>query len=462
MNKYFTSAVKGLTISLLLMQSGCNQFIEVDVPPTRLLTQAVFDNEQTANSAVRGMYSSLYTNFSSNMWIPFVPGLLADEIVSSGNTWSEFYSNSLVPTVSLLSNIWRTPYGVINQANAIIEGLIEGGIDEVAKNRLMGEALFVRAFCHFYLVNYFGDVPLIVHTDIQKTMAVGRTPTSEVYQQIISDLEQAKLFLPDTYTQYANERVRATSHAASAFLARVYLYIGEWNKALENANSVIGKVDLYRLLNGEEFAQVFWKNNPEAIFQLQTYSGNGYTLQGNQFIPNSAVVIPAYILTNETIGSFEVNDLRRVNWIGSNEVNGIVYYYPRKYKQTTGTITGPQGEYDSTLRLGEQYLIRAEAHAQMNNGSLALADLNFLRHRAGIGDFEGSTVAEIILGIEEERRRELFCEWGHRWFDLIRTNRANSVLGNSKPNWEPTDKLLPIPFQELSLNPLLNQNSGYE
>ena len=113
------------------------------------------------------------------------------------------------------------------------------------------------------------------------------------------------------------------------------------------------------------------------------------------------------------------------------------------------------------LGLGEQYLIRAEARAQQDNVSGAQEDLNIIRNRAGLLKTTSSDKVSILLAIEQERSKELFAEWGHRWFDLKRTRRTNVILGAIKSSWKSTDLVYPIPLVEITNNPFLTQNPGY-
>ena len=113
------------------------------------------------------------------------------------------------------------------------------------------------------------------------------------------------------------------------------------------------------------------------------------------------------------------------------------------------------------LRLAEQYLVRAEARVHLNDLDGALVDVNKIRNRAGLGVASGASNELVLDLIYKERRRELFAEWGHRWFDLKRTGKADAVLSVIKPGWQPTDVLFPIPQSELQNNPNMTQNPGY-
>jgi hypothetical protein len=121
----------------------------------------------------------------------------------------------------------------------------------------------------------------------------------------------------------------------------------------------------------------------------------------------------------------------------------------------------PPLDHSTVLRLAEQYLIRAEARTQQNNIAGAQADVNVIRHRAGLGDTPANDKESLLTAIDQERKHELFNEWGHRWLDLKRTGRADAVLSAIKPQWKPTAVLFPIPESEIINNPALKQNPGY-
>jgi hypothetical protein len=129
---------------------------------------------------------------------------------------------------------------------------------------------------------------------------------------------------------------------------------------------------------------------------------------------------------------------------------------PYKYKLRTGT---PVTEYNTVLRLAEQYLIRAEARLNQNKLQAALADINEIRKRAGLAALpQHMAKAEIALALEKERQLELLGEWGHRWFDLVRTNRAVPVLSKIKADFTVSDQKIPISTSILLTNTHLEQN----
>ncbi len=188
-------------------------------------------------------------------------------------------------------------------------------------------------------------------------------------------------------------------------------------------------------------------------------SNNINSWEGSVFIPASPSVTPTYLCTPTLLNSFEAGDSRRSNWIQSRVFAGQNVYYPYKYKIQQNAVIS---EYYILLRLAEQYLIRAEARAQLNNITGSRSDLNIIRNRAGLINTLATDKQGLLSAIEHERQVELFAEWGHRWFDLKRTNRAAVVLGALKPStWQNTDILWPIPSGQILLNPSLIQNPGY-
>jgi starch-binding outer membrane protein, SusD/RagB family len=449
-------------IAIMLMAiifSGCQKLINVKLPVDELTTPVIFTDSATAQAAVNGMYSQLYngegtgTSFYSYR-ISLLPAESADEMVPVKNTFDYFYTNSLVANNSDINDLWSNSYNVIYLANSIINGVQSSTtLSSSLKKQLTGEAEFVRAFCDFYLVNYFGKVPLITTTDITVTNNAPASTTDQVYAQIITDLTNARDALAKDYSWSGGDRTRVNTYVASAMLARVYLYTSQWALAETEATKVIGQNGLYTLVTDPN--NVFLANSQEALWQFYT-NVYGYTYFASNVFPTGAAT-PNYAINSTLYNTFEPGDSRKSKWINSVTVMGITYTFPYKYKSVTDDNT----EYDMVLRLAEQYLIRAEASAQQNDISGAVQDLNMIRTRAGLPGTTAADKASLLLAIEHERQVELFCEYGHRWLDLKRTNRADAVLGSEKPAWKSTDILYPIPLSATGTNPKLSQNPGY-
>ncbi len=446
---------------LVLFFTSCEDFIKIDPPRTEIVSKTVFTNDASATSAIMGIYSQMIRyGFASGDFSSFTlqGSLSADDLINHALSREEFATNSIdANNGTIRSTFWTTPYKHIYSANAIIEGLANAtALSDEVKKQLEGEAKFIRAFYYFYLVNMFGDVPLHTTTDYNITSVASRTPSSEVYQQIITDLKDAQNLLSDEYVTM--ERVRPNRLAATALLARVYLYTKDWENAELQATSIINNSSVYLLEN--DLNNVFLASSMEAIWQLKPVEPGYNTNEGRFFILTSSPVnIQSVELSTYLLNAFEEEDQRLINWVNHFDDGTNTYFYSYKYKVIEGNLVT---EYSMVFRLAEQYLIRAEARAQLANIPGSQADLNAIRNRAGIMNTTADDLASLLLAIEQERRVEFFMEWGHRWLDLKRTNRADAVLGPLKaPNWQPTDVLYPIPQQERDRNPNITQNPGY-
>ncbi len=299
----------------------------------------------------------------------------------------------------------------------------------------------------------FGDVPLILSTDYRVNRVAKRTPVAEVYNAIVSDLSLAEKDLLTDYSASFDERIHPNSRAASAMLARTYLYLGKWAEAEAAATKCISDTQF----GLTDLNSVFLTNSEEAIWQLMNPDPAINTHEGSVMSLESVPYVVA--LSQGVFSGFELNDLRKEAWTGVYTSSaGIDYPYAYKYK--VKYQYEPITEYYMILRLAEQYLIRAESRIQNGNISKGIEDVNVIRARAGLGLLDGTvlTKEEALLAVERERRYELFAEWGHRWFDLKRTNRANVILSPLKADWQEKDILFPIPQAEVVANPVLGQN----
>jgi hypothetical protein len=272
-----------------------------------------------------------------------------------------------------------------------------------------------------------------------------------------ADLLFAQSTLVPDYSVSGNARTRANKWVATALLAKVYLYKGEWANAEAQATAVINNTALFGMPN--DLTKVFTTTSTEAIWQLYN-DANGFTALASVVLPNPVSQVPTYVLRPQLVSAFEPGDQRRVRWTTDLTYNGTVYTYPSKYKSNK---TGENTEYFTVFRLAEQYLVRAEARAQQDNFKDAGSDLSAVRQRAGLGIITVADRGTALAAVEQERRVELNVEWGSRWFDLKRTNRADAVLGALKPTtWKSTAVLYPVPSGQITINSnLLPNNLGY-
>ncbi|MEQ7800973.1 RagB/SusD family nutrient uptake outer membrane protein [Pedobacter sp. ASV1-7] len=470
-------------VTLLSLTLSCKNYVEIDPPRTELSSESLFVNDKTAISAMVGIYSDMnsYNYFYANLITMFMGGMCSDEFtyaLTSTAEFEEFKNNNVLPTNRFVDQLWSEPYTYNYRANAVIEGVTASRtLSPEVKNQLLGEAKFMRAFFHFYLVNTFGDVPLILDTDVLKNTNLPRTPAADVYKAIIADLIDAKSLLDINYP-VNGERTRPTKGAATLLLARAYLYTGNNVQAEIEASEVINNPN-YQLLQGADMNKSFLANSREAIWQLQVVNTGGgrNTWEGFTMTPASMTAPVAYYRLTKGAGglvdAFEPGDLRKAYWTGAYTTTAtppLTHTYPYKYKirTTTGGVT----EYSMVMRYAEAYLIRAEARIQQSKFGLGKDDLDVIRSRAGfitpLPSF--TTIPAGMLKVEQERRVELFTEWGHRWYDLKRwksvtgdltKTRADDVLSLTKPSWKSTAILMPIPSEARKTNSSLTPNPGY-
>jgi len=475
------SFIVGVFFATFVFES-CTKLVEVAVPTDRIVDRSVYTNEETAIAVLTGIYINMSQagTFTGNRSISLFAGLSADELVLYDGvvvgSYQSYYQNNLSAIDGTGSENWAPLYNYIFRCNAAIEGLQSTtSLDQAVRQQLLGEAKFLRAFQYFYLVATFGDVPIVLSADYNVNETLARSPREDVFKLIIADLEEAKSLLSTEYLDKSlrpysgdGERVRPTSWAASALLARIYLYKGDYAGAEAQSTLVINNAAMYDLT---PINDVFLKNSLEAIWQLQPVTFAHNTEDGFMFVlPDSGPDMEgnrSFYISDQLLNSFEAGDQRTKigNWVNSVTVDGVTYHYPYKYK--IGEIDAPASEYLMVLRLGEQYLIRAEARAQLNNISEAQSDLNRIRRRAGLPDTDAIDKTGLLSAILHERQVELFTEWGHRWLDLKRTGNVDRVMSLVTPlkangnAWRPFQQWYPLPFSDIQKGPNLVQNPGY-
>lgn len=473
---------------LLVTVSGCKKFVTVPAPPTGLTSGNVYESDVTAISVMSQLYgriagSGYGVSGEGNINGFFLAGgLCSDELTLFAKqdlTSLQYYTNTLT-SAGAPAGPWIEVYNYIYTTNAVIESVTgNSALTPAVAQQLLGEAEFMRGFFYFYLVNIYGAVPLVTNTDAKGNALNARASIDSVYHQIITDLTAAQGLLsnnylgPDLLTTTV-QKVRPTKMAATALLARAYLYTKDYEDAYAQSNALINS-GLFQL---DSLNAVFLMNSNEAIWQLQS-AALGYnpnTPEGGDFIlpPTGPNFNNGYwwYLNADLVNSFEAGDNRRTDWIDSAVVGSTVYYYAYKYKSGLQQ-QNVQTEYPMVLRLGEQYLIRAEAEANGAGGGVsdAVTDLNVIRQRAGLSGYAGIVGTDSLMSaLLKERRVELFTEWGHRWLDLKRwpvANTLNSVMTQASiekgVTWSPDNyqALFPIGQAEIYADPNLVQNPGY-
>jgi len=477
--KYYKSI---LCLLLILVALGsCKKFIDIDPPRTQLVTESVFDNSSTATAAL----TAIYAKMTSMVNLESLTGLSSDEFINYGvQPYSNVYQNSLIASDgnALSGFLWSPQYTSIYEANAAIEGLEKSTkVSSNVKNQLIGEAKFLRAFWHFYLVNLYGNIPIVLTTDYSINLQGIRSEKADVYKQIIKDATEAMALLNENYVQIDNtpypissaERVRPNKSAAAALLARAYLYSGDYTNAEIQATDIIENHGLYDL-PGVSLDNVFLKNSKEAIWQIMASPTSGYnTPEGLKFIltdvPSSANGVS---LNPKLLDVFEPGDLRKEKWISSIIVSGDTYFFPYKYKVQSGSAVS---EYSMIFRLAEQYLIRAESRIQNNKIEDGISDLNIIRARARalptvnipnpLPALSFSlTKLQALDAVQHERQVELFTE-GDRWLNIKRTGTVDQIMTDAAilkgTTWKSYQQYYPIPPLDIQNALNIKQNSGY-
>lgn len=439
----------------------CDNFTDVSLPDNQLTAGAVFEDPVTANAALVDIYSKMRDNGSltghrtgfSNQF-----ALYTDEMDFYGLPISVsfgFANNALLPTATEIENLWNSSYSHIYAANAVIEGVSASqSLPQEVVDRLTGEALFIRAFVHANLAAAFGDVPYVKTTDYRINKDIARTSYQEVLEQSVADLELALPFMAEEYL--VSDRVRPNRYAAYALMARIRLWLGDWPGAADAASAVLNQNTLYAWQ--PDLGQAYFKDATTTVWQFMPGFPGDNTIEARTFNFETGPP-PHAALSAALVSAFEPGDQRLVSW--TREVtDGIQsWHHPYKYKESTNT--GTSMEYSILLGTAELFLIRAEARAMQGDLIGAQQDLDVIRTRAGLAGTSATTQEGLVDAVLHERRVELFCEHGHRFIDLKRLGQLDSVL-DTKPGWNTTDRLLPLPQRELLLNPnIAPQNEGY-
>ncbi len=460
-----------LPMFLLAGLTSCDGMLDIDPPTDSYTAETVYGSEESIEALAEGLYSANFGDMFYLIWQELFGGFCADELLCRSTSYDDFVQNVYNPNTGNLSSFWTKPYSTIYHCNDFIIHVEPSTLISEAKKKVcLGEAHFFRAYSYFLLVNFFGDVPLVLTNNYEESRLLPRTAKETVYETIVDDLQKAVVYLDGS----DNPNTKVTAEAATAMLARVYLYIGQWDAAAKEAGKLIPVADGgtgTKFVLEDDVNDVFLKTTREGILNLDCTNRNGdgsfqkSTMIGMFFV--SASQNPTYYLSDELVADLQEDpkDLRGQNWIKCVEKDGVKgKYFPYKNKYSNdASVPSGREEYEPFLRLAEQYLIRAEARVHLKDYTGAVSDLNRIRSRAGVEPLPAMTDEnKLLLAVEEERRKELFFERGHRWFDLNRTGRADAIYSKvSYKQWVPEASLWPIPESEMKANRYLEQNLGY-
>ncbi|WP_114782820.1 RagB/SusD family nutrient uptake outer membrane protein [Botryobacter ruber] len=489
LTKYF------LAVLLVGALTSCGDDFLDKAPKDSINTSNFFATEADAIAAINGAYQPLQWPKLYNMRIWTTDIMAGNSIVGAGGGDDGRETQDMANFVTATDNpgvldLWRGPWPGILRANLVLQKVPAMNINEDLKNRIIGEAKFLRAHYYFLLVRLFGDVPIYTEPqDINGDIRPARRPAADVYQLIIEDLTDAKDLLPRK-EEYSGANIgRASKGAAAGMLAKVYLTLGQWQKTVDMANEVEA---LGYALN-ERYEQNFdpmQENSVESLFEVQYQGKTSFDFWGNDNQAswvstftgprNANMVAGGYGWnqpTQEFVNAYEPGDARKeatVLYEGGPAFDGQEYrssysatgYNLRKF--LVAKTVSPA--YDTNplnfpiLRYADVLLMKAEALNELGRTEEAEEPLNKVRERANLAPVDNLSQGEFREKVLHERRMELAFE-GHRWFDLIRVNDGqygiDFLRSIGKTNASAKHLLFPIPQKERDTNPNLSQNTGY-
>lgn len=455
--------MKKIIISAFLLSFGlasCKESFLTVVPETALSSATFFSKEADFVQAVNAAYVPLRAIYNDRFWI------LAE--MHSDNTYyarnilfgavdpTENIADFAVPTASGVTandNVlqqYRLDYQIIARANQVLALIDKVEFNADSKNNLKGQALYLRAFAYFQLVQLFGKVPMHLTPVSNRDEAASPLATAEqLYAQIEKDATEASKLL---FNKSKQEAGRATSGSAKTLLANLYLLQKKWSNAEALMKEVVTN-DGYKLM--PDYNDAFTtttgnKNNIESVFEIQYMEGSaGYN--GNfiyRIVPTPITAAELQPITGtsnsqslsgennniptpDMIAAYETGDKRKDLSIGYVTLSqslreNKVYPYIKKFARAH-SLHNNTGQNIPVYRYSEVLLFLAEALNEQGKAAEAATYLNQVRTRAGLAATTATSQADMREAIFKERRVELAFE-NKRWFDLVRTGRAKAVI----------------------------------
>ncbi len=450
MKKYF---IYLLIAPLIWMFPACDSIdLETVRPQNSIPVSAGINDKKTADALLNGVYDGLQDGTVLFDGFLALAQIYSDEAIFTGTfpTRFEFATLNVQTSNGTNAGVFTDFYDVINRANNVIE-LIPAVEDisytEEDKSSAVAQARFLRALSYFYLTNYYGDIPLVLtptRSVAPDVINLPNDPQSAIYAQVIDDLKFAEKTLA------AGDPLTVTGTAASALLARVYLYQQNWDNALAQANTALG--------DGFDLSQFGYMED---------------LVYGIGFTPTDGNVLNFWYSPAECGGrhdvepspkflaSYEEGDLRKaLSVLEAGQpmtpcglTDPALVPFVLKYDDFAAGISGTATDPLMLIRHAELVLIAAEALANLGQFEMASTWLNQIRTRAGLPDvtLDASNFMDLIL---QERLIELSFEGAHRFLDLRRTGRTDEIEG-----YRPCNDIWPIPQREIDRNPNLTQNN---
>lgn len=496
-------------LAIIMTASFACQKEFIDLQPIAEMNAGIFyKTEQDMNQAVMSTYASLRALYnqvfiyvsevrSDNTTFSWVPGNSKD-MTSIDN-----FGDVLLSDNGFILTVWNNAYNTILRSNIVLDKIDAVPFrDPALKEQYKAEARFIRALMYFWLVRVYGDVPKVdKQLTVDEAYTLGRSSTQEMYDFIVADLKFAEANLPTTYT--TADKGRVTLGGAKGLLAKVYMTMAGYPLKKGATYYALAETKALEVINTPQYAlvtdykalfDVTRKNNTESLFEVQYKKGGIGTGSpwNNDFAPrfsNKEVILVGdkggfNAPTPSISAAYEAGDPRKEismsdGYVSTATGKAVNEKYVRKYYDVSFANSDNDNNWIE-LRLADIYLLYAEALVrQSKQQPVALTYLNKIRQRARNSAGGKATVlpdyppfgsdAAFLLAIEKERRVELAFE-NHRWFDLVRTERAKDVMiqeqqeqnGFKPSTWSDNMLLFPIPLQVIQSNPeKIKQNPGY-
>lgn len=477
--------MKNSLLYLVIASVACSCNVTNLEPESNIASSNFWKNGRHAEMGITGVYQSFYLGpTNAPLYIKYLYwGEARADIYNAANVGQDagifiIPQNRITSSSSYVAS-WAEAYTAINRANNVLKfvpAIEDVLLTSTRKNEILGEALFLRALNYFYIVRAFGDVPLVTEPSVSldQDFKTPRISKAVVLDTIVADLVKAEKILPVSYNTVPQTRGRATIGAAKALLTSVYLWRKEYQKCADKAKEVMDATTLYVL--EPDYATIFRDNSRESIFEIQfdnaTQNNNRYQ---EFFLPprfGIQLLAPGDKLSKDAVNGYAANDKRKPSTIAITTTpifNRANVAYVNKYAGAFGAAgtTSISDANQILLRLADVILMRAEALNELNtNKTEAIALVNRIRDRAfgtGIKLVAATTTQdELRKIILQERYLELAFE-GHRWFDLVRTEQVDDVLGAQFPELLDSKRwLFPVLESSINANPNLVQNPGWQ
>jgi hypothetical protein len=498
-NKIFLALIA--VTSLLL--TSCEDFLNRE-PISSITDEMLGIDPDTSTDSVKynsvelveGLLVSAYSSFQSEYY------QLDRYIIGDGQSDNAYAGEPKAQTIQIdqinvdatngnVSREWRYMFEQVAKANSLIEWVPQNtdpGLTVTRKKEIEGEARFIRATAYFNLVRIYGSVPMITKEvptisnknleDVYPMLYPERKPVDSIYNLIIGDLT----FASENCADYSDFKFKITKPLAHAVLAEVYAAKGapdqvDWAKVKEHSAVVNSNIKYSLMPNFDDVWAAAadesgnkYEHCSESLFEVDC---NSWTTIGNwayqmfngvdwkKFNTPSKDLVAAFDAAGDTYR-------RNASIIYANVVGkwSDQYWGASSYPFCNKLRVNEKGNI-ILWRLASNILLQAEAENELGNADAAKTLLNKIRIRAGLTATTATTKDEIRLALEKERRLELAFE-GYRWFDLVRTGRAITVMQacsdhqkNYGAKMSNKNLIWPVPQNELDQNDLLNQNAGY-